>query len=236
VFVSPRDDFYSSSSSYSNGEELPDEEFAPESEDLPTFVLRQIAPDLESEDRMIAAHILTSLDEDGLLSTPIWEIARYHHMPLARIENVLRLIQHADPVGVGSPSPQAALLVQLETLSEIRPAPPLAAQAIQQGMGLLSRHHYKELGRLMGIPSSQAKEIAQYISDNLNPYPARAHWGDIHQAAEAPNRTYHFPDVMISRLHDVPESPLVVEVISPLAGSLRINPLFREALHQAPEG
>ena len=31
-----------------------------------------------------------------------------------------------------------------------------------------------------------------------------------------------------------PNSPLVVEVISPYAGSLRVNPLFREAIAQAP--
>mgnify|MGYP001823530066 CR=1 FL=1 len=33
----------------------------------------------------------------------------------------------------------------------------------------------------------------------------------------------------------MPNSPLVVEVISPLSGKLRVNPLFRKALKQAPE-
>jgi RNA polymerase sigma-54 factor len=40
---------------------------------------------------------------------------------------------------------------------------------------------------------------------------------------------------MIIRLvEDNPEGPLVVEIISPYAGTLRINKLFREALAQAP--
>ncbi len=49
---------------------MPDEEIGAEVDDLPRFVLRQIAPELPPEDRAIAAHILTSLDEDGLLRIP----------------------------------------------------------------------------------------------------------------------------------------------------------------------
>jgi hypothetical protein len=51
----------------SSAAELPDEELAAEIDDLPTYVLCQIAPELAAEDRLLA-HILTSLDEDGLLS------------------------------------------------------------------------------------------------------------------------------------------------------------------------
>jgi RNA polymerase sigma-54 factor len=233
VYVSPREDFYTPSGKSFSGE-IPGEELAPEIQDLPTFVLRQIAPDLPPEDRSIAAHILTSLDEDGLLRIPLIEIARYHHVLTSRVESVQRLIQRAEPVGVGSISPQQALLVQLELLAETRWVPPLADRAIREGMDLLSRHLYIELGRLLGIPTTKAREIAAFVSDNLNPYPGRAHWGDIHSAAAPPQDTYHIPDIVINRLNDSPDSALVVEVISPMAGQLRINPLFRESLHQAP--
>ena len=234
VFVSPRDDFYPTGGKLSP-EDMPDEEIGAQVEELPIYVLRQIAPELPPEDRAIAAHILSSLDEDGLLRVPILEIAVYHHVLPSRIQNVLRLIQRAEPVGVGSPSPQAALLVQLEVLGDIGDIPPLAVQAVLEGMDLLSRRQYIELGRLLGITTTKAREIAQFISDNLNPYPARAHWGDIHQSAEPGNDVYSIPDVIISSLNDSPESPLVIEVISPLIGKLRVNPLFRKALNQAPQ-
>jgi len=45
---------------------------------------------------------------------------------------------------------------------------------------------------------------------------------------------YTTPDVIISRLNDSHHTPLVVEVISPLIARLRINPLFRQSLSQAP--
>jgi RNA polymerase sigma-54 factor len=123
--------------------------------------------------------------------------------------------------------------VQLEVLAESRAVPALAAQAIQRGMDLLSRRAYGELGRCLGIPARQAEQLACFISDNLNPFPGRAHWGDIHQGAEA-RPIYQEPDVIIRRLHQAPDTPLVVEVISPYAGSLRVSPLFRQALTQAP--
>jgi RNA polymerase sigma-54 factor len=157
VFLSPREDFYTSSGK-AYQEEPADEELGAEVETLPIFVLRQIAPELPVEDRPIAAHILTSLDDDGLLRLSLFEIARYHHVPMARVESVLRLIQHSEPIGVGSPNPQQALLVQLEVLAETRPVPHLAAQAIQEGMDLLSRHRYIELGHMLGISTARKPE------------------------------------------------------------------------------
>jgi RNA polymerase sigma-54 factor len=244
VFISPREDFFSGGGSSGLKGEEPSEdayELASSVEELPEFVLRQIAPELSPADRPLAAHILTSLDEDGLLSISLLEIARYHHVPLSRVESVLRLIQHAEPVGVASPSPQEALLVQLEVLSETRPVPPLAARAIQAGLDLLSRRRYPELGRLLGISAAQAREIARFISDNLNPFPGRAHWGDAASgraggsaAGREDPRPFGIPDVIISCLTQNDDSPLVVEVALPLAGMLRVNPLFREALQQAP--
>jgi RNA polymerase sigma-54 factor len=122
----------------------------------------------------------------------------------------------------------------LEVLAETRPVPTLAAQAVREGMDLLSRRHFAELGKLLKIPISRAKEIACFISDNLNPYPARSHWGNIHQGAEPVQDVYRFPDILINQLNDGSRSPLVVEVISPLAGKLRVSPMFRQSLHLAP--
>ncbi len=233
VFVSPRGDFHPSAGRRLEDEGMASEEWVAAVDDLPTFVLRQIAPELAAADRPLAAHLLTSLDEDGLLSVSLQEVARYHHVPLSRVEAVQRHIQRAEPVGVGSCSPQEALLVQLEVLGESRRVPALAAQAIRQGMDLLSRRAYSELARLLRVSAAQAGQIAAFISENLNPFPARAHWGDIHAGA-GEQLVYQEPDVIINRLHEGEDTPLVVEVVSPYAGSLRVNPLFRQALASVP--
>lgn len=234
VFISPSRDFNTwRSTRPADDEETSSDEWAAEIEDLPSYVLRQIAPDLDLADRSLAAHVLTCLDEDGLLAVALAEIARYHHVPLARLEKVLHLIQRADPVGVGACTPQEALLVQIEVLGETRPVPEMAARAIQDGMDLLSRRAYADLGRLLHISAGQAGQIAAFISENLNPFPARAHWGESRSSPDTPP-VYTHADVVISRLYEAGDTPLVVEIISPYAGALRVNPLFREALAQAP--
>jgi RNA polymerase sigma-54 factor len=237
VFTSaPQDLYYGTGNHTSPSDEFLPEENAQEFEDLPVFVMRQIAPELSREDRPIAAHVLTALTEDGLLGVPLEEIALYHHAPLSRIRRIIRLIQRADPIGVGSPNPAEALLVQLEVLSETLPVPPLAAQAIQAGLELLSYHRLADLAHTLHISLVQAHQIYQFVSTNLNPYPARAHWGDLitnRHAAPSNANAYYTPDVLISKLTDKDDSPLVVEVMLPLQGQLHINPLFREALQQA---
>ena len=232
IFISPYTDFTPYVAA-TDDDEYQSEDLNPTTEELPAFVLRQIAPDLSAEDRPLAAHILTSLDEDGLLRIPLIEIARYHHVPISRVEKLIQVIQRIEPVGVGSATPLDALLVQLNVLSETRPVPPLAQRAILEGMDLLSRRAYNELGRMLGISVVEVQRLATFISENLNPYPARAHWGDIHQSPEP--RNFHIsPDIIISLLNDSPNSPLVIEILSPYAGALRVNPLFREAISQAP--
>jgi RNA polymerase sigma-54 factor len=203
------------SSSYS--QDIPDDNFVPDREALPAYILRQIGPELVVDDRQIAVHILTSIDDDGFMTIKPVEIALYHHVPLSRVENVIRLIQHADPIGVGSLSPKEALLIQLEVLKENRVVPPLAEKAVHAGIELLSPHHLPELAKHLNIPVSQAREIVRFISDNLNPFPARAHWGDQNNnsISDRQDGAYHFPDIIISRVTEAEDSPLVVEIAMP---------------------
>jgi RNA polymerase sigma-54 factor len=234
VFISPRDDFHPSRG-LSSDDDRPDDNIAPVTEDLPTYVFRQIAPDVDPQKRTIAAYLLTHLNEDGLLTISPVEIAQYHHVPLDVVESVRSMIQHAEPLGVGSRTPQEAMLIQLDQLSETRVVPAMTREAIEKGLNLLSRRQYSDLAHLLGISVREARELALFISENLNPFPGRSHWGDVHAGENAPLSVYRSPDVIISHINDDPSKPLMVEIIMPLAGTLRVNPLFRNALRQTSE-
>lgn len=231
VFISPREDFYVSSGM--SADEYPEENFSPVIEDLPTFVMRQIAPELEPVDRRLAAYLLTHLDEDGFLTIQLIEVARYLHVPLSKVQEVQRIIQRAEPVGVGSSTPQDALLVQLEVLGESQVVPPLAGQIIREGMNLLSRHQYGELARQLKVNLRLVQAAVRFISENLNPFPGRTHWGDTRSAAPSGQQIYHQPDILITHLRDESNDRLMVEIIMPIYGTLRVNPLFRQAISQA---
>ncbi|MCC6148527.1 MAG: hypothetical protein IT308_13290 [Anaerolineaceae bacterium] len=233
VFVSPRDDFYPSGVTASS-DDLPTDNFSVATDDLPTYVLRQIASELDVSNRKIAAFLLTHLDEDGLLTIPLIEIARYYHVPLSEVEKVQRMIQKADPLGVGSCSPREALLAQLEILADIQAIPPFAKEIVDSGMDLLSRHQLPELARRMKISLRNVQLAHQFISENLNPFPGRANWGDVRQPTGSRLEVFHRPDVIVSYLEGNAEKPFIVEIILPLNGTLRVNPAFKQALHEAP--
>jgi RNA polymerase sigma-54 factor len=243
VFLSPRDGYYGSGEATTD--DGAEERYASGGEDLHVYVFRQVAPDIETEDRRIAAYLLTSLDEDGLLPISLFDAARYLHVTVARIQAVQRIIQHADPIGVCSCSPQEALLVQLEVLAETRAVPPLAEGMIREGMSLLSRHQYGELARQLHAPLSRVQDTARFISENLNPYPARSAWGETRHSAQEPGRVYYQPDMIISKspahfeekaaaaAASAASAPLIVEIIMPLYGTLRVNPLYRQAVQES---
>ena len=234
VFLSPREEFISRKDYVDTT--IDDEPFAPEVEELPAYVLKQIAPDLDPNQRALAAYLLTHLDEDGLLTTTLFEVSRYTHVPMSEVEKVKRLIQLADPVGVGSSNPQEALLVQLEVLRETSDnVPEIAEQCIREGMDQLSHHQYSELAHKFGVPVKQVTQAAQYIGENLYPFPARAHWGDVRQPAHEETQVYHQPDIIINYLNEDPTKPLVVEIIMPTSGTLQVNPMFKQAIKEASE-
>ncbi len=231
IFVSPRDDFIPMGDGRTDA--MPEDDFSATGEDLATYVLRQVAPDLEPEERVVAAFLLSNLDEDGLLTVSFVEAARYLHVPLEMLKAVQEVIQRADPLGVGSTSTYEALRVQIEVLSETVVVPELAKQIVEEGMALVSRRQHAELARQFGVSVRAVQSAVAFISENLNPFPARSHWGDVRQPANSHCTVYHHPDILIDYLSDDADGRLVVEIILPLSGTLRVNPLFKRVVAEA---
>ncbi len=238
VFISSPEDFpgsFAKNGGQRGSNDVSYDNLAPQVEDLPSYVLRQIAPEIQEDQRLIAAHILNNLNDDGLLTIPLEEISQYYHVPLSRVSRVADIIKHAEPAGVGASSPTEALLIQLSLLKEDTNVPRLAEEAIQKGMKDLSKHSYRKLAKELNTSYEHAQEIAEFIRANLNPYPGRAFWGDFRQPNNAQPQTYHQPDIILKEVENSPNRRLIVEIISPYRGTLRINPLFRQAQKQAPD-
>jgi RNA polymerase sigma-54 factor len=120
-------------------------------------------------------------------------------------------------------------------LREDSKVPYLAEEAIRIGLKDLSQHSYRNLAKELNTSQEQAQEIGEFIKANLNPYPGRAFWGDHRQPSESSTQAYHKPDIILKEVNNSPNRRLMVEIISPYRGTLRINPLFRKAQKQAPE-
>jgi RNA polymerase sigma-54 factor len=241
VFVSPSEDFFGYTGSRTGGEDIDKDDYIPNRETLAQYVMRQIAPELTLGERHLAHFVLNQLDSDGLLtSTSPAEIARFNHVPMSRVEQVLSKIHRADPVGVGAVSPKQALLIQIDMLSEQlsddNPYPGFAIAMLKEGLELLSRRNFPEIARLLGITETEARETFRFITENLTPYPGRAYWGDAHGTSAAQPKVYHNPDVIVSFVDDNPENPIRMEIVMPHVASIRVNPLFQRAVTDAPAG
>jgi RNA polymerase sigma-54 factor len=235
VFISPREDFYTTRD-VSEDYHPDDRDFSPAVEDLPTYVLRQVAQELKDPiSQKLAAFMLAHLDEDGFLTIEPAEVSSYYHVPLLKVEEVQRIIQRADPVGVCSENTRQALMVQLDVLSETDKVPDLARRIVKDAMGLMTHRQYSEIAHRLGASLRNVQEAIRFIGENLNPYPARTHWGDVRQPGNEGIEVYHRPDIIISLMNDDLEKPLVVEIVMPIHGVLRVNPLFKTAIQQADQ-
>ena len=227
VFISPR---HSGDSPRYEDDQEQLEPAAPES--LAVHVLEQIAADLDTEDRPIAAYILSSLDDDGFLPNAPVLIAREFRASMEQIHGVIELIAHVDPPGLGTSGPREALLAQLDLLREDDPQVILSRQILQSDFERLARHDYESIAGDLDVTVASVRKAANFIQDKLNPYPARAFWGSGRTPASADPNVYHSPDIQITRRL---EGPLVVEIFSSMPGWLRVNPHFRKALAEADE-
>ncbi len=236
VFISPRDDFYTYSgkgSSYSD--DFPEDPFSSIDLDLPTYVLRQVAPELEPDEQQIAAMILTNLNEDGFLDIEVHEICRFHHATPKQVETVLKKIQRCDPLGVSARNIKEALLAQVDFLSESTNIPEYTREAIEQELDILLKNKFSDVAKKLNASTQKIKLVSEFIGDNLNPFPARASWGNYRQPNDNTPEVFHQPDVLIYYLNNKPGNPLVIEIITPSRGTLRINPMFRKALKEQAE-
>lgn len=230
VYVSPMDDFVPQSD-YSDSD-FSEEPYSPATDDLTSYVIKQIAPELTKEQQLIAIHLLTNLDDDGFLSVNLLEVARYFHVPVSTIEEVQKIIQLADPIGVGSLNPQQALLVQLEVLSDTKTIPEYAYEIIKDHMDLMSRRQNTEIAKKLNISVQRIEKIIEFISDNLNPFPGRSHWGTVRNPSANETSVYHRPDVLISFSNNDVKSQLIVEIVMPYSGTLQVSPLYKQTIKE----
>jgi RNA polymerase sigma-54 factor len=234
VFLSARDSAAPPRSGGLEEAPLDREPAAPES--LGEHVLAQLAADLLPEDRRLAAYILASLDEDGFTQDPPAFIARATRSTLEQVDRVLRMIARADPPGLATEGPREALIAQLDLLGTDDPRVELARRILKETFAELGRREFERIAERLGARPEAVRQAADFIRDNLNPYPARAFWGSGRQPAPADPNVYHNPDIQISHNPNGGPGSLVVEVFAPLSGWLRVNPMFRQAMAQAGEG
>ena len=89
---------------------------------------------------------------------------------------------------------------------------------------------------MLGISIQDTEKIIAFIGENLNPFPAHAHWGSHRNQTNDEPARYQDPDIIISVNKDDPDAQLIVQVLWPIYGNLQTNQFFKKAISQSENG
>lgn len=137
---------------------------------LREHLLRQVQLELSDPvDRMIAAHLVETLDEAGYLGEGVEEIAARLDCPTERIEATLAQVQGFDPPGVFARDLKECLALQLADLDRLDPA----MAALLEHLDLVARRDLERLKSLCGVDDEDLVEMLAELRA-LDPKPALA--------------------------------------------------------------
>jgi RNA polymerase sigma-54 factor len=160
----------------------------------------------------------------------VLELASYYHIPISSVEKVKNMIQHADPVGVGSKDAREAMLIQIDELKKSKEIPELTEKIITNNFHALFKKQFPEIAQEYGISIKQVEEIADFITENLNPFPARSNWGDVRNPQENNLLQLGTPDIVLSFFENNPQNPIIIEIFQPANSNLVLNVNYHAAL------
>lgn len=177
-------------------------------------------------ERMYAAAIIGNLDHDGILSTPLEEIAALSGTTLDILIPILRTIQTFDPLGVGAQNLKEALLIQLKGMGKDKS---LAFRIVE--------NHYDDVmhNRIPAIAKSLSRSV-QEIRNTIVQEIAHLdlHPGTNQAEGHYKQQVHHLtPDVTI----DYSDGKFSIEINDEHIPSLRLNKGYLQMLqdHALPQ-
>lgn len=191
------------------------EAFTSKKTDLYSHLMWQLRMNNLTQDQMkIGEYIIGNIDEDGYLKVSTDEISRDTGYPVDKVEEMLRIIQQFDPVGVGARDTKECLLIQIrfQNLQDT-----IVEKIISGYLDKLQTKRYDIISKELNITLDEVMKAVTIIS-NLEPKPGRKY-----------NETeviYIIPDIYVFQVGDDFEIVLNEDGLP----KLRINSYYRDML------
>ncbi len=142
---------------------------------------------MPDHEQRIGELIIGSINDDGILTTSVEELASSAGYTLAEVQHVLETVREFDPVGVGARDLKECLLLQLARLGKQDSA---AARVVQEHLEALGARRYPAIAHALKLPVEEIQQIAHFIA-TLEPKPGRRF------SAEEP--AYVTPEVLVQK-------------------------------------
>jgi RNA polymerase sigma-54 factor len=120
---------------------------------------------------MIGEYLIWNINEDGYLSCSIEVVVQNLQVEPEEVEEVLHVIQHFDPVGIGARNLQECLLVQLE---EKLPREELALEIVRSHFDDFTNKRFEKIVKKLNITLDEVKHVIDVIV-KLNPKPGEGY-------------------------------------------------------------
>ncbi|MGH2542343.1 MAG: hypothetical protein ACRDIB_06095, partial [Ardenticatenaceae bacterium] len=181
---------------------------------------------LSDEEREIACHLISDLDEHGYLMSDPAEHAAILGEPLDRVEKVRRTLLHFEPLGIGARNAQECLRVQAEVLARHASWAEVARRLITEQWDALMRGELRQAARALGLSLPDVERAFSNMLDHFYLYPA---YGCHGQVADT---LYVQPDARF-RLHGRGSAATIeVEILESQRYGVNVTPEYRHLLAQ----
>lgn len=184
-------------------------------EDHLTWQLSMAA--LTDEERKLGELIVGNLSDDGYLNANLDDLAREAKMELEDAEEILKIVQNFDPVGVASRNLQECLMIQAKFMT---PRQPLVEKIIENHLGELERKNYQAVAKTLNIPLDKVIEATKLILE-FEPKPGRSF--------NSGDTQYITPDIYVYKVGD----EFMIVLNEDGMPKLRISPYYKNILASA---
>lgn len=168
--------------------------------------------------RLVAKYMIESLDENGYLTQSVEELAGQFHLTLSETEEILRIIQGFDPVGVGARDLKECLKIQLRHRGYDQP---LILRVVDEYLEDVANHRLSNIARALSITVKEVQEISDVIR-SLEPKPGRQFEG-------SDATRYIVPDVTVEKV----DGEYVVLVNESSTPHLTLSPYYQKMLAES---
>lgn len=180
--------------------------------------VEEVSSDLH--EKTLLKILIGYLESDGLLKTPLQEIADWEELPLSVLEKGLSLLQTFEPIGVGARSIQEAMLLQLKHQGK---EGSLAYRIIDQHFEAMLQNRIPLIAKQ---ERSSSEEIHKVIEEEIASLDLRP-GASIPEGHYSSYKTQLRPDVTVTFVGEFYE----IEIHEGRAQFLRFNKHYLEMLH-----
>ena len=163
--------------------------------------------------------VIGDIDPRGFFTGNVDEIAVELEVIPEQVEEVLRTIQHFDPLGVGAANLTECLLIQI---GAEYPGEEELKTLVREHLDALAHRQIPQIAKSMGIKPERVEELKRLLS-TLNPFPG-------HEYSSGPPQ-YVTPEVIVEKVDD----EFVVSLMEDRLPDVRLNKEYQKAVRKLAE-